>query len=199
MLCILGDTMNKTLILIINILITGTILANNNINNIATIENRALKNSDLYKQDINRVILQSDHIVANANFNKQEFLKLQNGLLKKYYRNHQNNKDTIVFVSFSMPDESIKNLLKESAKYEASLVLNGLYNNSMDATLKKLGEFINKENNSSGIEINPNLFQEYQIKSVPAFVFKKNDNFDVVYGASGIRHAIDVIDKKAKT
>jgi conjugal transfer pilus assembly protein TrbC len=187
--------MKKILALVIIYTIINISFAMYVSDDIAAIKDRAEANSIAFKEDVNKIIFESSKAAERVNINKKEFLELQKNLLNKQYKRQENSKETIVFVSFSMPDVAIRNLLKEASRHQASIVINGLYDNSMDATIKKMAEYINKENNNGGIEINPNLFQDHQIKAVPAFVFKNNSSFDVVYGASSISHAIDVIDK----
>lgn len=74
----------------------------------------------------------------------------------------------LVFVSFSMPKASLTALAKEAEKFGAVLVMRGLKGDSFkdtQAAFQGLGE-----EKKSGIEINPELFETYQIKQVPVFV-----------------------------
>ena len=82
-----------------------------------------------------------------------------------------------VFVSFSMPKESIESLLKEAPKQNAVLVLRGLKNNSFKETAKIIKDFYDKENaESAGFEINPELFEKHAINHVPVFLNTSNQN-----------------------
>lgn len=74
----------------------------------------------------------------------------------------------LVFVSFSMPKASLTALSKDVEKYGAVLVMRGLKGDSFkdtQAAFQSLGE-----EERSGIEINPDLFETYQIQQVPVFV-----------------------------
>ena len=74
----------------------------------------------------------------------------------------------LVFVSFSMPKASLTALAKEAEKFGAVLVMRGLKGDSFketQAAFQALGE-----EERSGIEINPELFETYQIQQVPVFV-----------------------------
>ena len=74
----------------------------------------------------------------------------------------------LVFVSFSMPKASLTALAKEAEKFGAVLVMRGLKGDSFketQAAFQDLGEEV-----QSGIEINPELFETYQIQQVPVFV-----------------------------
>lgn len=78
-------------------------------------------------------------------------------------RKNQDNQ-ILVFVSFSMPFLSLKNLAAEAEKYNAKLIIRGLIENSFKKTAEKLKDF------ESGLEINPKLFKEYHIDKAPTFV-----------------------------
>ena len=74
----------------------------------------------------------------------------------------------LVFVSLSLPKASLIALAKDAQKYNAKLILRGVQNNSFKEMLKaiqSLGEEL-----ESAMEINPELFKEYDIKAVPTFV-----------------------------
>ena len=75
----------------------------------------------------------------------------------------------LVFVSFSMPLQTLKELAISAEKYNAKLVIRGLVDNSFKKTMEKLTEF------QSGLEINPNLFKTFNVKQVPTFIIVKDD------------------------
>jgi type-F conjugative transfer system pilin assembly protein TrbC len=77
-----------------------------------------------------------------------------------------------VFVSFSMPKESLQSLLKEAQKYNATLIIRGLYKNSFKETAAILKGF---DCQSEGMEINPELFDRFKITHVPVFVQLHNN------------------------
>lgn len=74
----------------------------------------------------------------------------------------------LVFVSFSMPRASLNALSKEAEKFGAVLVMRGLKGDSFQETQAAFQGLGTEER--SGIEINPELFETYQIKQVPMFV-----------------------------
>lgn len=76
-----------------------------------------------------------------------------------------------IFVSFSMPKQTIKALAIEAKKHNASLVIRGLIQNSFINTAKFLQEM------REGIVLDPTLFKEYDIKVVPTFVQKHKDGY----------------------
>lgn len=77
----------------------------------------------------------------------------------------------LVFVSFSMPEVSLIELNEQAQKYNATLVLRGIHKDSFLATKDKILE-INP--NGLRLDINPELFKQYDIKRVPTFVLVKN-------------------------
>lgn len=80
-----------------------------------------------------------------------------------------------VFVSFSMPTQSLNALLKEAPHHNAVLVLRGLKNNSFKETAHILQEFYaNQKEDIAGFEINPELFEKYNITHVPVFFNTSN-------------------------
>jgi type-F conjugative transfer system pilin assembly protein TrbC len=119
--------------------------------------------------------------------NKQEVLEISPGCKKNAQKDIENVLDQVtsdkqdvrepqekilVFVSFSMPSASIKALSQEAEKHHAVLVMRGLKDDSFKATqtaFQELGKDV-----QSGIEINPEAFETYQIKQVPVFVLVKS-------------------------
>lgn len=163
------------------------------INNISNQNNKYVK---MYQYEINSVKNKSDNLVNSEKFDKNEFLELQKKLVAKAYNTQGKprfDKQILIFVSFSMPENSIKELLHESKKYDAALVIQGLVNNSFKETLIKVQQIISDNKNIGGIHIDPNLFNEYKINQVPAYVVKygEGNNYDVVYGLGSIKEALD--------
>ncbi len=111
----------------------------------------------------------------------------------------------ILFVSFSMSDESIASYLRNAKKIHASVVIRGLINNSFKDTFLKM-TYIVKQAGGGGVELNPSVFKKFSISRVPAVVvlpsninvsslntpFKKTD-FDVVYGDIPLYDALKTV------
>jgi len=70
----------------------------------------------------------------------------------------------IVFVSLGMPDNSLKQLAAEAEKTKARLVIRGLLDNSFKTTINRLHEL------KIPVEIDPTLFDLFEVKRVPTFV-----------------------------
>lgn len=70
----------------------------------------------------------------------------------------------LIFVSFSMSESSLKSLFLEASKHNAILVMRGLVGDSFVKTAQKLQKL------GVTVDINPELFEIYQINTVPTFV-----------------------------
>lgn len=89
-----------------------------------------------------------------------------------------------IFVSFSMPKESIKALALEAKKYNAVLVIRGLIENSFLKTatfLKELGE---------DVVLDPLLFRDYNIVVVPTFIEAQLSGYRKISGNITLSYAL---------
>ena len=77
-----------------------------------------------------------------------------------------------VFVSFSMPKASLIELNKQAQKYNATLVMRGIYKNSFSEMRKKI---LGISPDGLSINIDPKAFDKYNIKQVPTFVLVENN------------------------
>ncbi len=75
--------------------------------------------------------------------------------------------DLIVFVSFSMPDDLLIQYSKQAKEAGATLVLRGLYQDSLTKTQVKAAP-LNPD--MAGYEINPWLFRKFKVTQVPSIV-----------------------------
>lgn len=89
--------------------------------------------------------------------------------------NHASKKDnqTLVFVSFSLPEASLRMLAQSATAHNATLVIRGLYQNSFIKTAQKIQEIF-KGMEGVGMDINPELFDAHHITAVPTFVKVKD-------------------------
>ena len=100
--------------------------------------------------------------------------------------------NAVIFVSLSMPDLALKQLIAEGKKYQIPVVMHGLYKNSFQETAAKIFNLV-KEKNQGGIAIDPLWFKEFNIQTVPAFVIRHGHDFDVVYGNIFLKRALEII------
>jgi conjugal transfer pilus assembly protein TrbC len=104
----------------------------------------------------------------------------------------------LVFVSFSMPEKLMLQTLKDASVHKIPVLLNGLVDDSMPKTIKKIMSYTQKAPDLA-IQIDPESFQKYQIKKVPALVSDNGQVFDVVYGNNRLAGLIDEIQRKGES
>jgi conjugal transfer pilus assembly protein TrbC len=104
---------------------------------------------------------------------------------------------TFVFVSFSMPKQLLIETLQESSQLNVSAVLNGLCQNSMPETAKRVMALTEAVPNMQ-LLIDPTLFERFSIHQVPAIVVGKGHCFDVIYGNLTLREALTRIRDKGE-
>lgn len=117
------------------------------------------------------------------------------------FANEISTSPIIIFVSFSMPKESLKSWMQEAEKIHAPIVIRGLVDNSFKATIKKMAELA--IDNQGGFQIDPTLFKKFQINQVPAVVVTNKSNclptqtcredYDVIYGNVHLDYALEKI------
>lgn len=107
-----------------------------------------------------------------------------------------------IFVSSSLPKESLKSLLLEAQKIGATLVFRGLINNSFKDTQKYFSEILvsslsiddtSVQDSSVKVIIDPNLFEEYDVKVVPTFIMKEDksgNKYDSLRGHISLEEAL---------
>lgn len=103
-------------------------------------------------------------------------------------------KEILVFVSFSMPELSLRELSKASKKYNAKLILRGIYKESFRKTAEKILEIDKK---GLSLKINPKLFKQYEIKQVPTFVLiEGGDEISRLSGNVTLEYAKSELEKE---
>jgi len=110
----------------------------------------------------------------------------------------------LVFVSFSMSEQSLKAWAMQAKKAGGTLVLRGLVENSLKQTLERVQEVLGADN-LYVLNIDPVAFKTFGITSVPAVVVtevqqriiqeQSSDmpHFDVIYGDVGLSYALKKI------
>lgn len=87
----------------------------------------------------------------------------------------------LIFVSFSLPEDSLRALLMDAGRTGSPLVLRGLVDNSMQRTTARLGELLGTQNDreasaesTPSLAIDPTLFERFDVDKVPAFVLPRD-------------------------
>lgn len=103
-----------------------------------------------------------------------------------------------VFISFSMPEMSIKQWLQQAEKAHTQVFLRGFVDNSFKKTINKATLVI--KDNSQGFLLDPKEFERYKIEKVPAVVFvDDNQEFITVYGDVGLLPAAQLAATRAES
>lgn len=97
----------------------------------------------------------------------------------------------IAFVSFAMPNDSLKAILEQVDRVGGTVVLRGLVNNSFKDTATAVARLVS--DGSPGIKVDPKLFSTYAIKTVPAFVVPTGTEFDKISGNISLAAALEAI------
>lgn len=116
----------------------------------------------------------------------------------------------LVFVSFSMPDATLKRLVNQAARARATLLLRGFVNGSLQETVLRAQRLIGKRN--VAFQIDPQAFDRFAIGKTPSFVLVRNgalatdcasgqcfanDAFVVTAGDVSLDYALDHIQRFA--
>ena len=110
--------------------------------------------------------------------------------------------ELLIFVSFSMPEYSLKLWAKQAESVNGKLLIRGFIENSFSKTALKIRELF-KDNKIAEWLIDPESFERYGIEAVPAVVITRPDNcvietcaaadFDVSYGDTSLKDALALI------
>ena len=77
----------------------------------------------------------------------------------------------LVFVSFSMPEASLRRLVDQASKAGATLVLRGFVDGSLQTTVARIQGLIGER--KVGFQIDPQAFDRFSITATPTFVLVK--------------------------
>ena len=100
-----------------------------------------------------------------------------------------------VFISFSVPVESWKDLSTELESTNGCFVLKGVPENSFQLFSEKVME-LRASGIAAPIQINPELFGKYGIEAVPAIVLDGEASYDKVIGNIRLRKALEIFSEK---
>ncbi|EIW9272836.1 type-F conjugative transfer system pilin assembly protein TrbC [Klebsiella pneumoniae] len=98
----------------------------------------------------------------------------------------------LYFVSFSIPEEGLKRMLHETRQYGIPATLRGLVNNDMRTTTDAVLQLV-KDGVTDGVQIDPTLYTQYGIRSVPSLVVRCQAGYDVVRGNIHVEQALEKV------
>ena len=110
----------------------------------------------------------------------------------------------MAFVSLTMPDTALKQLLRQSAHTEVPLIIRGVLPQGFDATAGRIANLVGMNTKTpikSGFAISSEWFERFNIQRVPAFVSVKDghclpkqpctsSDYDIVYGNISLYQAL---------
>ncbi|EFM0752154.1 type-F conjugative transfer system pilin assembly protein TrbC [Salmonella enterica subsp. enterica serovar Bredeney] len=85
----------------------------------------------------------------------------------------------LVFVSFSMPPDELKQRVQDAAALNIPVVIRGMVNGDMRATANAVAGLV-KESNTGGVQIDPTTFRKYNITAVPVLIVTCGNQGDKV-------------------
>lgn len=148
------------------------------------------------------------------NINVGQFTNVDVGkIAERYKKRVEAEKKSVTgvigFVSFSMPDASIKKIIADTLKVNGTVLFIGFKDNDFKATAKEIRRLDIRKGN---IQINPNAFKQYKIDVVPSIVMVKanaEENLDgegcvfpekysKVVGDVSLDYALEVMEKEEK-
>jgi conjugal transfer pilus assembly protein TrbC len=98
-----------------------------------------------------------------------------------------------VFVSFSMPKQGLLELCKDIARAGGVPVLRGLYKNSFKETGLIMQKIVKVS--GQGMLIDPNLYEQFNIETVPSFVITDQKQYDKLTGFVSANFALEQFHK----
>lgn len=96
------------------------------------------------------------------------------------------------FVSFSIPEEGLRRMLGETRRYGIPATLRGMVDNDLKTTANAVLSLV-KDGVTEGVQIDPTLFTEYGIRSVPALVVYCGQGHDIIRGNLRVRQALEKV------
>lgn len=169
---------------------------------IASIELDAVQRASHYANDIRQIsksVLASEKSGDIAQFTRDmhEIIKRDEPIethLKKVSQ-------VLVFLSFSMPEKSLKSWLLQCKRSGSTPVIRGLIHNSFRDTMRVVQALSQKT--GMGMQLDPLLFKTFDIRMVPAVVYIKDIpscpanmdckpvDYDSLYGDVSLDYALE--------
>lgn len=139
--------------------------------------------------------LRVQEIIKNSNLNCKKYEKTnwldQLNLPATPHATFTSIPELYIFVSLSMPQSRLINLLQEAKIYGGILVLRGLKNNSYKDTANFMQPIIKLS--QAGVIIDSHLFEKYDVSKVPTFVLNDPSikKYDKAIGNVSLKYALE--------
>lgn len=105
-----------------------------------------------------------------------------------------------VLISFGLNKDYIKSLIDEAYelnkeyKGKIYLVIQGFVRDSLKETAKEIFKITGGKPDKAVIDINPDIFRDFEIKKVPYFIFKEKDKVRKMAGAVSIKYFLEKLE-----
>lgn len=103
----------------------------------------------------------------------------------------------VYFVSFSIPPEGLKPMLADARRFGIPATIRGLIDNDFRKTASAMFDLA-KEDKTLGVQIEPTLYQRYDIRAVPALVVTCPGHFDVIRGSLPLADALKSVAERGE-
>lgn len=169
--------MTRTLILLLILLSTGLAQATEHTENRQFIREQLRLDRQRFQSLQPPDFLQQARPVAPQ---EQSFLDAQAKQFRQSMQSGERPVDAaLVFVSFSMPPDELKQRVQDAAALNIPVVIRGMVNGDMRATANAVAGLV-KESNTGGVQIDPVTFSKYNITAVPVLIVTCGNQGDKV-------------------
>ncbi|AEJ60146.1 conjugal transfer protein TrbC (plasmid) [Escherichia coli UMNF18] len=162
-----GNAMKRVMVSLALLLVSGGGMANNHTENRQFIHEQLQLDRQRFQSLQTPEFLKQTRPVAPQ---EQSFLDAQAQQFRQSMQPGERPVNAaLVFVSFSMPAEELKQRVKDAAQLNIPVVIRGMVNGDMRATANAVAGLV-KESNTGGVQIDPTTFRKYNITAVPVLV-----------------------------
>lgn len=103
----------------------------------------------------------------------------------------------VYFVSLAIPKEGLKPMLGDARRFGIPATLRGLKENDFRKTAAAVYELA-KEDNDAGVQIDPTLFERYDVRAVPALVVTCPGRYDIIRGSLPLEDALKEVVRRGE-
>ncbi|EAA7680429.1 type-F conjugative transfer system pilin assembly protein TrbC [Salmonella enterica] len=182
--------MRRVMISLVLLLASGGCMANGHTENRQFIHDQLQLDRQRFRALQTPEFLQQQQSVGAED---QAFLDAQASQLRKSMQPGERPVDAaLVFVSFSMPLDELKQRVKDAAELNIPVVIRGMVNGDMRATANAVAGLV-KESNTGGVQIDPTTFRKYNITAVPVLIVacgNQGDKVDRLQGDLTLHQAL---------
>lgn len=169
--------MKRVLMSLALLLASGAVVASEHAENRQFIHDQLQLDRQRFRSLQTPEFLQQPRAVAPQ---EQLFLDAQAQQLRQSMQPGERPVDAaLVFVSFSMPPDELKQRVQDAAALNIPVVIRGMVNGDMRTTANAVAGLV-KESNTGGVQIDPTTFRKYNITAVPVLIVACGNQGDTV-------------------